>query len=107
VPVPRFRDADVHHAALARALAVQLGRQDLPRPAAEPPQVDRAAAQVHAVERDLGHPPEVDEDLAPLQRDNQPEDPGRLAAGGRQDDHVRYPAERYVLAVKDLTTAQP
>jgi len=102
-----FRDADVEHGARARGLAVQLGRHDLPGPAAELAQVDSAAPQVHAVEGDLGDPPEVDEDLTPLQGDDQPEDPGRLAARGRQDDDVPNPADRLALAVQQLATAQP
>jgi hypothetical protein len=103
-----LRDADVQHGARARALTVQLGRQDLPGPAAEPPQVDRAAPQVHAVNGDLGDPSEVDEDLPPpLPGDDQPEHPRRVTARGGQDDDVPDPADRLVLAVQQLAAGQP
>jgi hypothetical protein len=100
-------DGHIGHRPGSGIPAIQLGRQDLPGLPRETIQVDGAATQVRAVERDFLDPAEVDKDGAPLQRHDQPQRARRSAAGGRQDHHVADPADGQVIAVQQRTAPQP
>jgi len=106
-PLLAGSDRDVDHGPVLGLLAGQLRGENLPGPPGEAVQVDGAARQVRAVDGDLRDRAEVDEDAAPLQRHDQPERPGRLAAGRGQDDDVTDPADGQAIAVQQRTAPQP